>query len=195
MSRFESIPPALSQTSVNKAAHLYVSTEATKAKAAEHTGLPNRGKWFLLGNYTSKAEFIADATDFAVNDLGDKTPTLVFSGVETGFERNGLFDYETSEPTEDLWTIFTLSDEDLKILNSYMSFYEDNEDGVADMLAAAKSDFIGVFATDKDFVIHKLRHAGATDEVLDMLGDACDWDKLETTLNYGFMHNRHYFHL
>lgn len=195
MSRSVSIPPASSQTSVDRSARLYVSTEATKALATEHTRLRSRGKWFLLGNYTNKAEFIADATDFAVNDLGDTTPTLAFSDVSTGFARNGLFDDETNEPTEDLWTIFTLSDEDLKILHSYLSFYEDNEDDVTAMLSAAKDDFIGFFATDKDFVTHKLREAGATNEVLDMLGDACDWDKLESTLNDGFMHNRHYFHL
>lgn len=195
MSKFESIPPALSQTTVNKAAHLYVSTEATKAIAAENKKLCSRGKWFLLDKYANKAEFVADATDFAINDLGDTTPTLVFSGLSTGFARNGLFDDETNEPTEDLWTVFTLSDEDLKILHSYLSFYEDNEDDVTAMLSAAKDDFIGFFATDKDFVTHKLREAGATNEVLDMLGDACDWDKLESTLNDGFMHNRHYFHL
>lgn len=184
MSIVKNIPPA----ALKNTAQLYVSTKAAKDKT------PN-GKWFVLNNYANKSEFLEAATDYAINELNDSNPKLVFSGIQAEFETLGLYDDDTYEPTDDFWTIFTLSEEHLAILSNYASFYGNLGDGVKDVLAAALDDHIGCFETDKDFVTHKLREAGATDEVLMMLGDACKWEVLASSLNYGFMHNRHYYHL
>ena len=193
MSRFESIPPALPQTGLSNKAYVYVSTEAVKE--LEHTSLQSRGKWFSLSNYASKAGFIEDATNFAINDLLDESPKLVFAGFDAGFEKHGLVDYDTNEPNDDLWTVFTLSEEDLAILHSYSIFHASLDGGVKGVMKAARDDYIGYFADDRAFVTHKLYEAGATDDVINLLGDACDWAKLAKTLNYGFMHNGHYFNI
>lgn len=197
MSRFESIPPALPQTGLSKKAYVYVSTEAVKQQELEQeqAHLQRRGKWFSLSNYANKAEFIEDATNFAIIDLLDESPKLVFSGFDAGFEKHGLVDYSNNEPSDDLWTVFTLSDEDLAILHSYSTFHVSLDGGVKGVMEAARDDYIGHFANDRAFVTHKLYEAGATDDVINLLGDACDWAKLAKTLNYGFMHNGHYFNI
>lgn len=176
-------------TKYSNEVRVFVSTEeALKSNA-------DSGQWFTLNNYADKSDFLESAAKHAADILNEENAKIVLVELSAGRDVTGLLSIEDNFISDDLWSLLELSDEDGAILNAYVDYHQILDEGVGSALEAAKDDLIGKFQSEKDFVIHKLREAGANDEVIDMLGDNCDWDNLETELNEGFTVHGYYFDL
>lgn len=176
-------------TKYSNEVRVFVSTEeAIKSNA-------DNGQWFTLNNYTDKSDFLKSAAKYATDTLNEEDGKIVLVDLSAGRDVTGLLSIEDDFISDDLWSLFQMSDEDGAILNAYVDYHQILDEGVQGALEAAKDDLIGRFSSAKDFVIHKLREAGANDEVIDMLGDNCEWDNLESDLNEGFMVHNYYFDL
>lgn len=160
--------------------HLFVTTKAELQPP--HSDVPTVGSWFNLLRFNNKGEFIAAAKEYARTKFNETEPTLIFSGIDTHVNVDDLFDSETCEPSADFWTLFTLSHNEFTVLHNYVTCYPILGDGVVKAMETARSLFVGYFYTSKQYVTYKLREAGATEESINLLGDRCDWDLLESDL-------------
>lgn len=156
--------------------HLFVTTKAELQPP--HTGIPTTGKWFNLLAYDNKAEFIAAAHKYALDTFGEREPTLLYSGIDSHINLDDLFDAETCEPSEDFWTLFTLSHNELDVLFNYARYNPILAGGVNNAMEVARDAFVGYFPTTKEYVLNKIERTAVPAEAIHMLGDSCDWEGL-----------------
>lgn len=114
------------------------------------------GKRFVLNDYANKEDFIGAALAYAVAELGDDKPQLLFDDIESELCVSVFIDYQ-GNISEELWKMIGLSDYDLSLLDAYLSYhalldYDVLGNSVEKSLAAAKQCYIGYFPTHKDFV-------------------------------------------
>lgn len=175
-------------------AQVFVTTKAIIERLDSTLPVSSMGAWFELSNYTDKAEFMAAAKLYAINELEDTTPNLVFTHVKNNFhfQAQALFE-KNNEPYDELWTLLSLSEEDFTILNGYHGTESILSSGVKKAVETAKAHYMGYFPTDKDFAIYKLREAGMTDAVLELIEDYCNFESLAMD-NYGSQ-SRYYNHV
>lgn len=179
------------KTNIRTPIRVFVTTKTEAEKEATEAGV--NGQWFGLNYYANKEEFIEAATKYATERLKDSDPELVFHRYDTDIDVTGLTNEDDIK--DDLWTMLGLSELEFDLLQGYVSFYEILDEGVVAALKAARNDLIGLYPNPKDFVIHKLNDAGASEAVIEMLGDHCNWEAMAVELNDGFVHNNYYFNL
>lgn len=91
----------------------------TKHAVAETGGMT--GKWFILGDYASKYDFIESATEFACVVLDDAEPEFIFThyhadvNIQKFISRNDI--------DEQLWAILTMSTQTVEIVNYWYDRY------------------------------------------------------------------------
>ena len=173
---------------------VFVTTKKIQSRLKDTLPVPSMGKWFHLNDYADKAAFKTSAQKYAVDELEDVSPKLVFTHIKAGFHTKGLFG-DNNEPRDDLWEVFNLSGEDFTILAIYNRVVP-MKGGVAASLAEAKRNYMGYFPTNKDFAIYKLRNAGMSDEALALIDDCCDFNKLAyTNTGSSFQYHKHIFRM
>lgn len=173
---------------------VFVTTKKIQSRLKDTLPVPSMGKWFQLNDYADKAAFMVSAQKYAVGELEDASPKLLFTHTEAGFYTKGLF-ADNNEPRDDLWEVFNLPNEDFTILAIYNRVVP-MKGGVAASLAEAKRNYVGYFPTNKDFAIYKLRKAGMSDEALALIDDCCDFNKLAyTNTGSSYQYHKHIFRM
>lgn len=160
--------------------HLFVTTKAELQPP--HSTVPTIGSWFNLLAYDNKAEFVAAAHKYALDSFSETEPTLLYSGIDSHINVTDLFDAKTCEPSEDFWTLFTISENELHVLCNYTRYNPILARGVSNAMAVAREAFVGYFYTSKEYVLNKIEQTAVPADAIHMLGDACDWDGLEQSL-------------
>jgi hypothetical protein len=165
---------------------------------ARHTGMA--GKTFTLNDYENYGEFMAAAYLYAQTELGEAHPKLYFMDLESGFCDIGC-SYAAGVPCALFWQAMSLSHKDLVIYDAYAGYYAQDhidvtENNIFGVVRKLKNGiYIGHFPTYKDFIIHTMRGAGATDAFIDMMEKQNHFDGFNNELRTSTIENNgHYFH-
>lgn len=156
------------------------------------------GKRFTLNDYDDKAAFIEAATKFTHDEFGDTKSDLTFDDVESELCVSVFIDHK-GNISEELWKMFALSDDDLSLLNAYLSYhallnYDVLNNSVEKALAEAKRCYIGYFPTNKDFIRQMMIDGNASEQSFKTLDEKCHFEDLEThTRRNSYNHRCHYF--
>lgn len=158
-----------------------------------------QGKRFTLNNYDNKAAFIEAAKKFAHDEIHETKSDLTFDDVESELCVSVFIDHK-GNISEELWKMFALSDDDLSLLNTYLSYhallnYDVLNNSVEKALAEAKRCYIGYFPTNKDFIRQMMMIDGnASEQSFKTLDEKCHFEDLEThTRRNSYNHRCHYF--
>ena len=158
------------------------------------------GRRFTLNDYANKADFIEAVEKFTSEELGvsgtfDK---LLFDDVETDLCISVFTDH-VGNISEELWKMLALSDEDLSLLDAYLSYhallnYDVLNNSVEKALAQAKQCYIGYFPTNKDFIRQMMVDGNASEQSFKTLDETCQFEDLEThARRNSYNHRCHYF--
>lgn len=132
------------------------------------------GKRFDLMDYSDKAEFIAAATDYVIQELGDTDPELAFPDYETSFSSLNLIDEGGID--EKVWEVLALEDKDREIMLAYLENADIIDNDIKQTVDHARGCHIGHWECEHDFARSQLEQMG----VLEIMPNAV-MDNLDLT--------------
>ena len=167
--------------------YVYAEVFVTTQYAIDNdTGL---GRWVDLADYPSKAEFESALIKEFKQVAGDTDPKLRFKAI------NASFDTDTDDLIlediidGDVWLILKMSQQELKLLEGWLSFYPMVADGVQDTLDAAQRSFEGRFDSKESYALSCLRKYNVPENIIDLLVEHSakniDTDMLEVAIAAG----------
>lgn len=137
----------------------------TKNTIAEMGGMT--GKWFVLGDYADKAEFMAAINDFADVMLGDNNPEFVFTN---HYAAVNLERYITeTDVDEKLWDIVHMDTDAIVIANFWQDRYGLVDDSVKNTYRMGNKHFQGCYDTAMEYTTTALSRAGANGYLKEIL--------------------------
>lgn len=139
-------------------------TESTKAKVFVTTqgAIDNMshgvGRWFELSDYPNKREFMEEAMVYALWQISDPTPTLLFKHPETSFESLTGYDrfnfFTDTDISSSLWQILTLTDKEAAILEAYLLVNGLTDGSFTTTYQQAKAQYLGYFESPVAYAKH-----------------------------------------
>lgn len=115
------------------------------------------GQWFDLLDYEDKPSFIRAALAYVTNELKQEDPMLYFPTFNAGFDTDGLISHRSINA--EIWDMLNLEDHEVEMLQAYRELYPQPEGTtLLDIVAKAKSNYIGYFNEAEDFAIDYLEN-------------------------------------
>ncbi len=176
--------------------NLAINTTATASVFVTTYGLANQhgfayGEWFNLTDYSSKEEFLEDATTY-VNGLGDFSPEFCFSDYEASFEVKEFVN--ESWVSEELWDLLELSSYELNMVTAYISYCGLQGKAVSELMEEAQEHFVGEYASSEDFAYETVQELGCLDNIPDFIACHIDYEGIARDLMIEhFSVNNYYF--
>ena len=113
----------------------------------KHYDETGSGQWVTLGNYADKASFVSSTQELCKSMLAEGGELIVFD-VNADFDVEGLISKDAMSSI--VWDYIALADDDdIKLVQNYISCYEIDET-VAQTLVTANKALFGVFDSDID---------------------------------------------
>lgn len=165
--------------------YVYAEVLVTTQYAIDNdTGL---GRWVDLADYPNKAEFEASLIKEFKQVVGDTDPELRFKDINASFDTDDLILDDVIEG--DVWLILKMSQQEVKLLEGWLSFYPMAADGVQDTLDAAQRSFEGRFDSKESYALSHLRKHNVPANIIDVLVEHSakniDTDMLEVAVAAG----------
>lgn len=139
------------------------------------------GKWFDLGYYGDKEEFIEDATEYATTILGDGDPELCFADHEASFEYGDMI--REGGISEEIWQYLALNDHQIKMLEAYEEIYGNDKGTVSSRVADAEASYVGNFDNMERYAEHFIEQGEYLDGVADIISHNIDYASIAKTLS------------
>lgn len=130
------------------------------------------GKRFDLTDYSDKAEFVAAAIDYVVQELGDKDPELCFPDYETSFSALDLIDEGGIDPK--VWDVLALDNEERTIMLAYLENADMIDNDIKQTVDHARGCYIGHWECEHDFARSQLENMGLLDVMPNAVMDNLD---------------------
>lgn len=158
----------MSENQYDKSTKKEVSVFVTSKYLDRHTNTNKKGKRFVLNDYPTQEVFIREVLEYVTDVLGDDKPELCFMDVESDLCVDVFIDHE-GRISGELWKMLALNDDDLSLLNAYLSYhalhnYDVLNNNVEKALTKAKQSYIGYFPAgkindlDTDTIINSYNH-------------------------------------
>lgn len=162
------------------AVKVFVTTQA----AIDTCGY-GRGKWFELQNYSNKTEFFGAAKEYVAIELPPSDGKILLHDAEASFD--SLFNLNIDKLIKDndvsdaLWQLLAMTEEDLDILNAFLSVADMINNSYKETLDRAKLIFLGCFLSDASYAEH--RYKDELEAMPEQLRASIDLDKLGAELS------------